>query len=108
MTLDVVLSEPALGDLLAIHDYYLCEVSDRVASDIVDGLEVAVKSLAAFPDRGSLPKELLCLGIQQYRQIIEKPYRIIYEIMAHKVVIHVILDGRRDMQRLLVQRTLLD
>ncbi|MFZ2170584.1 MAG: type II toxin-antitoxin system RelE/ParE family toxin, partial [Methylococcaceae bacterium] len=59
-----------------------------------------------FPDRGSIPKELLSLGIRQYRQVIEKPYRIIYETFVDKIVVHAVLDGRRDMQSLLMQRIL--
>ena len=106
MRREVVLSAPALADLLDINDYYLCEVSDRVASKIIDDLEAAVNNLAELPDRGSIPKELLALGIRQYRQIIENPYRIIYETFADKIVVHAILDGRRDMQSLLMQRIL--
>jgi hypothetical protein len=34
MKREVVLSEPALADLLDINDYYLREVSDRVACSI--------------------------------------------------------------------------
>jgi len=104
VTLEVVLSEPALADLLDINDYYLREVSDLVAGKIIDSLEVTVNNLAEFPDRGSIPKELLSLGIRQYRQVIEKPYRVIYETFADKIIVHVILDGRRDMQTLLMQR----
>ncbi len=50
--LGVVLSEAALADLLDINDYYLCEVSDRVAGKIIDGLEAVVNNLADFPGRG--------------------------------------------------------
>lgn len=106
MKREVVLSEPALADLLDINDYYLREVSDCVANSIIDGLEAAVNNLAEFPDMGSIPKELLSLGIRQYRQIIQNPYRIIYETFADKIVVHAILDGRRDMQSLLMQRIL--
>jgi len=106
MKREVVLSEPAPADLLDIIDYYLCEVSDRVESKIIDDLEAAVNNLAEFPDMGSITKELLSLGIRQYRQVIQKPYRIIYETFADKIVVHAILDGRRDMQSLLMQRIL--
>ena len=85
---------------------HLREVSDRVASDIIDGLEAAVNNLAELPDRSSIPKELSVLGIRQYRQIIENPYRIIVETCADKIVVHAILDGRRDMQSLLILRIL--
>lgn len=106
MKREVILSEPALTDLLDINDYYLWEVSERVASNIINSLEAAVNNLAVFPDQGSIPKELLSLGIRQYRQVIEKPYRIFYEIFADKIIVHAILDGRRDMQSLLMQRIL--
>lgn len=106
MMLEVVLSEPALADLLDINDYSLLEVSVRVAIKIIDSLEAAVNNLAEFSDRGGIPKELLSLGIRQYRPVIEKPYRVIYEIFADKIIVHAILDGRRDMQSLLMQRIL--
>ena len=104
MTLSVIISEPALIDLLDINDYYLVEVDDKAAAKIIDRLENAVNSLSDFSDRGSIPKELLSLGIRQYRQIILKPYSIIYEILLNKVIAHAVLDGRRDMQALLAQR----
>jgi toxin ParE1/3/4 len=68
MSIPLRLTEPALADLLAINDYYLLQVSDRVATKIIDSLELAVNSLADWNERGSVPKELLVLGITQYRQ----------------------------------------
>ena len=41
MNREGVFSAPALADLLDITDYYLCEVSDRVESKIIDDLEAA-------------------------------------------------------------------
>lgn len=104
MSVPVLLTEPALADLLAINDYHLLEVSDKVAAKIIDTLEMAVNSLGDLYERGSVPKELLALGIRQYRQLIVKPYRIIYQSLPDQVVIHAILDGRRDIQTLLTQR----
>ncbi|MDX8125763.1 type II toxin-antitoxin system RelE/ParE family toxin [Methylomonas sp. OY6] len=104
MSVPVRLTEPALADLLAINDYFLVGVSDKVAAKIIDALETAVNSLADLNERGTVPKELLGLGIRQYRQIIVKPYRIIYQRMPEQVVVHAILDGRSDMQTLLTQR----
>jgi toxin ParE1/3/4 len=100
----VIISEPALLDLLDINDYYLVEVDDKTAAKIINRLEAAVNSLADFTERGSIPKELLTLGIRQYRQVIVKPYRIIYEQLSETTIVHAILDGRRDMETLLTQR----
>jgi toxin ParE1/3/4 len=102
----VIFSEPALFDLFSINDYYLQSVSEKIAANIIDSLEAAVNNLADFPEIGSFPKELLAVGIQQYRQIIVSPYRIIYEAQPEKVIIHAVLDGRRDIQTLLSQRLL--
>lgn len=107
MSFEVLLSEPALADLFSINDYYLLNVSDKIAAEIIDSLEEAVNSLGDFPERGSFPKELLALGIKQYRQLIVKPYRIIYEVLVDRVIIHAVLDGRRDMETLLIRRLVL-
>lgn len=104
MSVPVQLTEPALADLLAINDYFLLEVSDKVAAKIIDSLETAVNSLADLNERGTVPKELMVLGIRQYRQVIVKPYRIIYQRLPDQVVVHAVLDGRRDIQTLLTQR----
>ena len=102
----ILLSLPASNDLSDINDYYLTEVSDAVAASIIDRLEHAVKSLENMPDRRSIPKELLNIGIRHYRQIIQNPCRIIYEPFEKQVIVHAILDGRRDMQTLLSRRML--
>ena len=104
MNRPVSLSEPALADLFSINDYYLVESDDKTAAKIIDRLEEAVNSLAECTECGSIPKELLALGITQYRQIIVKPYRIIYEQLPETVIVHAILDGRRDIETLLSQR----
>ena len=64
------------------------------------------EQLAIMPERGSYPRELLDLGIKDYRQVVFKPYRLIYRVMGRDVVVFVIADGRRDMQSLLTRRLL--
>jgi toxin ParE1/3/4 len=63
--------------------------------------------LSEFPERGAYPKELVSLGIREYREIFFKPYRIIYRVIDKNIYVLLIVDGRRDMQTLL-QRRLLD
>jgi toxin ParE1/3/4 len=47
---------------------------------------------------------LLKRGNRSYRQILFKPYRILYRVRAGTVFIAVIADGRRDMASLLSRR----
>ena len=64
------------------------------------------EQLAVMPERGSYPKELLDLGIKDYRQLFFKPYCLVYRVMGRDVVVFVVADGRRDMQSLVTRRLL--
>ena len=103
---EVVLTAGAEQDLESIYDY-IADFDCKVNSDyVLDRLLEVVESLTAFPERGAYPKELVALGIRDYRQTAFKPYRVIYRVMGQKVFIYVIADGRRDMQSLLARRLL--
>ena len=103
---EVLLTQGAEQDLEAIYDY-ICEF-DGVASAnyVLDALMDVVESLPRFPERGSYPKELVGLGIKEYRQTFFKPYRVIYRVTGSQVIIYLIADGRRDMQSVLARRLL--
>lgn len=102
----VLLTEGAEQDLEAIHDY-IADFDDPANADhVLDRLMATAKQLAVMPERGSYPRELLDLGIKDYRQAFFKPYRLIYQVMGRDVVVFVIADARRDMQSLLTRRLL--
>jgi len=65
-----------------------------------------VQGLAQSPEQGSYPRELVALGIKDYRQTMFKPYRAIYRVLNRQVVIYLIVDGRRDLWSLLARRLL--
>ena len=109
MSYRVLLTHSAERDLEAIYDYIGENDTQTNANYVLDKLaEVAevAESLATFPERGSYPKELLTLGIREYRQAHFKPYRLIYRVSGKQVIIYIIADGRRDMQTLLTRRML--
>ena len=103
---EILLTEGAERDLESIHDYiaeFDCAVD---ANQVLDALLQVVDSLSKFPERGGYPKELVGLGIKEFRQALFKPYRVIYRIIGGQVIIYLIADGRRDMQSLLARRLL--
>lgn len=103
---EVLLTVGAEQDLEAIHDYISEFDCVANANHVLDHLMDMAQSLSRFPERGSHPKELIGLGIKEYRQIFFKPYRVIYRVMERQVLIYLIVDGRRDMQSLLARRLL--
>lgn len=106
MALDVLLARDAERDLEEIYTYIVAQGELAAADRILDQIEDIVATLSDYPDRGSHPKELLDLGIREYRQILFEPYRLIYRVIAKQVIIYLIADGRRDMQGLLERRLL--
>lgn len=106
MPLQVLLTEDAERDLNDLYDYIARHDSPQSADRVLERLLEATQELATFPERGSQPKELRAIGIQEYRQVFFKPYRVIYRVLDNQVVVYLIADGRRDMQSLLSRRLL--
>ena len=106
MTFEVFLTDDALDDLEAIGHYIAATDSPQQADYVLGKIEEAYLGLYELPERGVYPKELLDLGIRDYREIFFKPYRIIYRLHGERVDVYLIADGRRDMQSLLQRRLL--
>jgi len=103
---EVLLTRGAEQDLESIYDHIAEYDSPAAANHVLDRLMAAVDALSSLPERGSCPKELLALGIKEYRQTFFKPYRAIYRVVERRVYVYLIADGRRDMQSLLTRRLL--
>ena len=107
MPFAVLLINDAARDLDELYDYIALYDTPQKADYVLEQIEKAFSRLSESPERGAYPKELLALGIREYREVFFKPYRIIYRGMDKNVYVLLIVDGRRDMQTLL-QRRLLD
>ena len=103
---DVKLVESAQDDLYEIHRYAEQQRSAGEADRLLDEIEQVLGKLKNLPQRGHCPPELERIGITEYREVHCKPYRIVYAIHETDVVVHCVLDGRRDMQTLLQNRLL--
>ena len=102
----VFLTADAARDLEELYQYIALHDAPDKAEHVLTGIEKALGGLSEFPERGTHPKELLALGIRDYREIFFKPYRVIYRTINDAVYVFLIADGRRDMQTLLERRLL--
>ena len=107
MSFAVHLTGDAARDLEDICDYIERHDSLASAAYVLDRIEEAFAGLSEHPLRGGFPKELLDIGIREYREVFFKPYRIIYRVMDENVYVLVIADGRREVRTLLERRLLL-
>jgi len=100
----VVLTTVAERDIVDIYDYIAKKDTLQNAEYVLDNLESLILSLEEVPERGHYPPELSIQGIKEFKEVIFKPYRAIYEITGNKVIVHLCVDGRRDMKTLLERR----
>jgi toxin ParE1/3/4 len=104
MKYSVLLTNDAAVDLEDLYSYLQLHAVDGRAEKVLEEIERTFSHLSQYPERGAIPRELLHLGIREFREIHFKPYRIFYRIVDTTVYIMLISDGRRDMMKLLESR----
>jgi toxin ParE1/3/4 len=106
MSFAVLLARHAARDLEELYDYVARHDAPGKAEHVLRRIEQAFESLSESPRRGAYPRELLAMGIREYREVFFKPYRIVYKVIGKNVYVLLIADGRRDLQTLLQRRLL--
>ena len=102
----VRLTEAAENDLLEIYNYIAEDDGLDRADGLLNQIEERCLSLETIPERGHIPPELERLEITEYFEVRWKPFRIIYWLTGKTVNIMAVLDGRRDLNDLLIKRLL--
>lgn len=103
---NVLFDVDAEDDLFDIYRYVALYDSFEHADKLLTSLKKACFKLKFFPHRGNVPLELFEIGVVEFREVRYKPYRILYSIESTLVLVHCILDGRRDIQTILQDRLL--
>ena len=104
--LDITLTRTAVRDLDEILDYVAAERGVDRALQLYEEIRKVIASLATMPHRCRHVPELHEIGLFEYREFIERPYRLVFRIVDREVVILAILDSRRDLEELLIQRAI--
>lgn len=90
-------------DLKQIIDYLALE-SPGNALQILAKIKQKASDLYALPARGRIVQELKEQGINIYREIIVPPWRIIYRISDSTVFVLSVIDSRRNIEDILLDR----
>ncbi len=98
-------AEVARTDLDELLDY-IEQDEPGTALVVLDRLEQAAKRLESMPLRGRVVPELARRNIRLYRELIVRPWRIIYRVGQAQVLVLAVLDGRRDLEGVLLSRLL--
>ena len=100
---EVVWARPAVADLDALVDYIGRE-RPRTAESVLVRIRKAADKLDQLPERGRVVPELQRTGITLFRELIVKPWRIVYRPAGRKVFVLMVIDSRRNMEDVLLER----
>jgi len=102
----IIFDIDAEEDLFDIYTYVALNDSLGQADKLFSSLRRTCCKLETLPLRGNILPELFEVGVTEFREVRYKPYRIIYSIESTSVNVHCVLDGRRDVQAILLERLL--
>lgn len=96
-------AEIAENDLLKIIEY-IAQNSPKNALKILRKIKKQVAELNHSPDRCRIVPELSEHGINQYREMIISPWRIIFRISRSEIYVISVIDSRRNIEDVLLMR----
>ena len=102
---EVVLSQLAEIDINEIVSYYLQKNRD-VALELYKRIKNRILELDNLPNKGRIVPELDKNGIHEFRELIEGNYRIVYSIHEMRVHILAVVDSRRNLDDILINKVI--
>lgn len=99
-------TQTAVDDLLSIIDYVVDRDGTEVAERLYGQITHGVAGLETMPFRCRVVRELEAESIDGYRELLVGPYRLMFAVRGAAVVLLTVLDGRRDLGELLIDRVL--
>jgi plasmid stabilization system protein ParE len=100
---NVIWSQAAGYDLEAIIDFIAIDSADT-ALKVLHKIKDKASSLTSMPQRGRIVPELKQHGIYTYHELISSPWRIIYRIAGQDVYVFAVIDSRRNVEDILLDR----
>lgn len=100
----VVFLASAEQDLKSLKHYVCTQFSEKSWQQTYAKIKKEILGLQEFPESGHIPFELEALQMIQYRQIFVEKNRIIYEVQDSRIYIHLIVDVRQSLEKVLLSR----
>ena len=100
---EVIWAKTAENDLEKIIEY-IAQNSPDNALRILKKIKKQVNDLYHLPKGYRIVPELYDHGITQYREMIIKPWRVMYRIANGKVYVLSVLDSRQNIEDILLKR----
>lgn len=101
----VLWTSVAASDLQEIGEFVAAD-SVSAANGLLDRVDAAVAELRSHPAMGRVVPELSKHNITEYRETVLAPWRLFYRVERELVYIMSLIDGRRNIEDVLLRRLL--
>jgi toxin ParE1/3/4 len=102
----IVWAPTAVSDLDGILNYIAARSGPDAALGVFSKMAKRIDTLSHQPLHCRIVPELKENGIRDYRELIVTPYRVFFQLRGKSVGIVGILDARRDLEEILINRAL--
>jgi plasmid stabilization system protein ParE len=92
-------AEAMLDEIIA----FIAEDSPKSACKVLGRIKSRIEKLDQSPQGGRYVPELLEFGLRTYREVIVKPWRIIYRVGKRTIFILIVIDSRRNVSEYLMR-----
>ncbi|MEI8186944.1 MAG: hypothetical protein WCG19_09630 [Chlorobiaceae bacterium] len=106
MAHSVFVLESAKDDYREIKKYVIQKFGVKVWQDSDLKYKVMLNNIGEFPVAGLVPDEAVQLGLQGIRERVVGQTRVIYEVVSHRIYVHMFVSTRHDFMAMLADRLL--
>jgi len=99
----VIWAEAAVRDLEDVVSFVAVD-SPLNAERLLGRLSAKARSLETSAHRGRIVPELQRLGMRTWRELVVRPYRLVYRVAGEGVIVLALVDGRREIEDVLLER----
>lgn len=104
MTRPVFVLSAAKEDYREIRAYVRKNFGNTVWQEVDAEYKKVLSHLGEMPEAGSIPEEIVTLGLTDCRQRLVRQTRVVYQIKDEGIYVHMFVDTNRDFQTMLYKR----
>ena len=96
-------AEESFNEIL---EYLMEKSGESITQKIYDKIITKIDLLASISFKSKLSQDLKDIGINDVHELTESPWRIFYKTRKDEIIILLILDGRRNIEEILISKVI--
>ena len=100
----VLWSFDAKADIAEIVGYIKEMAGAKIARQVYERVQEKIDKSISYPESYRVVPELAEIGVFEYREIIEAPWRVFFRTTENEIRIVSIVDGRRNVEEILYRK----